>query len=349
MAYRVVVTALNQYDQLESLELWRDAPDAQRREVVVSLGRTALLVKDLNDNVHAHWDLYAINRLNPNQFPAVYSPGATESETIEITDPHMIEAIDVFHSISHKPARISRVRRKLMSVCVGAVIATGAYLGMTLLPDALEEQAVQVTPNVRIQAIDDKLLAEIATVSGPECDLQATTAVLARLMNAIALDASVKVSFVELGERRSVHLPGGRILLDHSLLDPDGDPELAASFVLMEFAAGRDRHLFRDLIRFAGSWHTMAFLLGRDIPTGVLQDFVPVVLAQEPSPRSLEHLLALFSNARLSSYPLAEAIGRDSPLGEALAGAGETGAQGSGDGLIVDMADWNSLRNACTR
>lgn len=349
MAYRAVVTALNQYDQLESLELWREAPDAQRREVVVSLGRTALLVKDLNDNVLAHWDLHAINRLNPSQFPAVYSPGATESETIEITDPHMIEAIDVFHSISHKPVRISRIRQKLMFMCVAAVIATGAYLGMTLLPNALEEQAVQVTPKIRIQAIDESLLAEIATVSGPECDLQAATAVLARLMNAIALDTSVKVSFVELGERQSVHLPGGQILLDYSLLNPEGDPELAASFVLMEFAAGRDRHLFRDLIRFAGPWHTMAFLLGRDIPAGVLQDFVPVVLAQEPSPQSLEHLLVLFSNARLSSYPLAEAIGLESPLGEALSEAEETGAQGSGNGPIVDMADWDSLRKSCTR
>ena len=185
MAYRAVITALNQYEQLESLELWREAPGAQRREVVVSLGRTALLVKDLNDNVLAHWDLHAINRLNPNQFPAVYSPGATESETIEITDPHMIEAIDVFHSISHKPVRTSRVRQKLMLVCVGAVIATGAYLGMTLLPNALEEQAVQVTPKFRIQEIDETLLAEIATISGPECDLLPTTAVLARLMNAM--------------------------------------------------------------------------------------------------------------------------------------------------------------------
>ena len=349
MAYRVVVTALNQYDQLESLELWREAPDAQRREVVVSLGRTALLVKDFNDNVLAHWDLYAINRLNPNRFPAVYSPGAIESETIEIIDPHMIEAINVFHSASHNPVKVPRIGQKLMFLCVVAVIATGAYLGMTLLPNALEEQAIQVTPKFRIQAIDETLLAEIATISGPECDLQATTDVLARLMNAIALDDSVKVSFVELGERRSVHLPGGQILLDYSLLDPDGDPELAASFILMEFAAGRDRHLFRDLIRFAGTWHTMAFLLGRDIPAGVLEDFVPLVLAQEPSPQSLEHLLALFSNAMLSSYPLAEAIGLESPLGEALAEAEETGAQGSGNGPIVDMADWDSLRKSCTR
>ncbi len=314
----------------------------------MSLGRTALLVKDLNDNVLAHWDLHAINRLNPNQFPAVYSPGATESETIEITDPHMIAAIDVFHAIGHKPMRSSRLRLKLALACFATIIATGAYFVMTLLPNALEDQAVLVTPQVRIQSIDESLLSEITKTNGPECDTQVTATVLGSLTSAIALDAGVKVGLAELGERQSVHLPGGKILLDYSLLGPNSDPELAAGFVLLEYAASRDRRLFRQLIRFAGSWHTMAFLLGRDIPERVLHGFTPKILAQNPSPQSAERLLALFTDAGLSSIPLAEAIGLETPLGAALAEAEETGAQGSGNGPIVDTADWNLLRESCS-
>ena len=280
-------------------------------------------------------------------FPAVYSPGATESESIEITDPHMIAAIDVFHAISHKPMRNSRLRLKLALACLVAIIATGAYFGMTLLPNALEDQAVLVTPQVRIQSIDESLLSEITRTDGPECDTQVTAAVLGTLKSAIALDAGIKVGLAELGERQSVHLPGGKILLDYSLLGPDSDPELAAAFVLLEYAASRDRRLFRQLIRFAGSWHTMAFLLGRDIPERVLHEFTPKILAQSPSLQSPERLLALFTNAGLSSIPLAEAIGLETPLGEALAEAEETGAQGSGNGPIVDTADWNLLRESC--
>ena len=329
--------------------MWREAPDAQRREVVLSLGRTALLVKDLNDNVLAHWDLHAIDRLNPNQFPAIYSPGATESETIEITDPHMIDAIDVFHAISHKPMRRSRLRKRFAFACFAVIIATGAYFGMTLLPNALEDQAVLVTPQVRIQSIDNSLLSAISMVDGSECDSRISAVVLGTLTGAVALDTRIKVGFAEIGERQSVHLPGGMILLDRSLLGPDSDPELAASFILLEHAASRDRRQFRELIRFAGSWHTMAFLLGREFPARVLHEFAPKILAQSPSLEGSEHLLALFSNAGLSSIPLAEAIGLESPLGEALSQAEETGAQGSGNGPIVDMADWNLLREACNR
>ena len=343
-----MATALNQYDRLESSELWRESPNAQRREVVVSLSRTALLVMDLNDNVLAHWHLHAINRLNPNRRPAIYSPGTTESETVEITDPHMIAAIEACNVGGGRTRGSgSRLRQRITYGCLAATVAALAYFGTTWLPGAVENQAVKVTPQVRIEAIDESLRAEIVGSNGPECDTQVATAVLGAMTGALALNTRVTASFVELGDRQSVHLPGGQILLDFSLLDDKNDPELAASFVLLEHAASSDRRQFRDLVRFAGTWHTIAFLLGKDLPAGVLRDFAPILVAQPPSPQNPEHLLKLFSNAGLSASPLAEAIGIDTPLGEALAAAEETAAQGSADGPIVDMKDWQELRQAC--
>jgi hypothetical protein len=40
------MTALKKYQKLESSGLWRDAADAQRREVVVAFGEASLILSD---------------------------------------------------------------------------------------------------------------------------------------------------------------------------------------------------------------------------------------------------------------------------------------------------------------
>ena len=49
------MTALDSYDRLEAAGLWRAGADAQRREVVVSIGDATLKISDMSDTVLAHW------------------------------------------------------------------------------------------------------------------------------------------------------------------------------------------------------------------------------------------------------------------------------------------------------
>ncbi|HEX9857058.1 MAG TPA: hypothetical protein VGA75_01800, partial [Paracoccaceae bacterium] len=59
------MTALKKYQKLESPGLWRDTPDAQRREVVVNFGEASLVLSDpRNDSALSHWSLPAVERLN---------------------------------------------------------------------------------------------------------------------------------------------------------------------------------------------------------------------------------------------------------------------------------------------
>jgi len=43
------MTALSKYDRLEATGLWRADPEAQRREVIVSIGNATLVIADIND------------------------------------------------------------------------------------------------------------------------------------------------------------------------------------------------------------------------------------------------------------------------------------------------------------
>ena len=61
------MTALQKYERLEATGLWRETPDGQRREVVVSIGDATLVISDLNDTALTHWSLAAVERGPDNQ------------------------------------------------------------------------------------------------------------------------------------------------------------------------------------------------------------------------------------------------------------------------------------------
>ena len=88
------MTALDRYVRLESDALWRAAPDAQRRDVLIAFGDATLVISDQAGRPLAHWSLPALIRQNPDKNPAVYVPDEDGSELLEISDATMIDAIE---------------------------------------------------------------------------------------------------------------------------------------------------------------------------------------------------------------------------------------------------------------
>ena len=80
---------------IRSYYVWRQTPEAQRREVIVSFGDATLIIAD-GRSAHAltHWSMPALVRLNPGKRPAVYAPAEDGSEELEIEDATMIAAIE---------------------------------------------------------------------------------------------------------------------------------------------------------------------------------------------------------------------------------------------------------------
>ena len=55
------MTALDRYVRLEAVGLWREAPGAPPREVVVSFGNATLLLTDLEERPLGHWALAGVS------------------------------------------------------------------------------------------------------------------------------------------------------------------------------------------------------------------------------------------------------------------------------------------------
>ena len=135
------MTALEQYTRLETLGQWRESPEAEPKEVIVSFGNATLLLSDVNENPLGHWAMAATLRISLDGSRAVYTPDTEDYETLEIDDAQMVEAI----------AQVSRVvtasKRKTPWLRWGYV-ALFLSIGIVMVqatPDLLREQAVRMT------------------------------------------------------------------------------------------------------------------------------------------------------------------------------------------------------------
>ena len=86
------MTAFDSYLRFEALGLWREHPGAVPREVVVSLGRSTLLLRGIDETTLGHWALAGIVRHGRDGEAIVYATTADAAETLAIRDPDMVAA-----------------------------------------------------------------------------------------------------------------------------------------------------------------------------------------------------------------------------------------------------------------
>lgn len=260
------MTALVGYERLESGGIWKASPDAQRIDVAVSFGDATLVFKDQAGRPLTHWSLPAIERLNPGQRPAQFSPDGTAAETLEIDDDVLIEAIEkVRKTLRKRQANPGRLRTV---IALGLLVAMGAVIFL-LLPDVIRRQTLAVvTPTARAE-IDAKLLAEFERLTGPSCRGTQARAAIGELSAKVNLDAPINVLPGELA--RPIALPGGTVLLDKAMVEIPEDPAATAGYVLLARAIAKDNDPLTELLDNASLSDAMHLLTRGTLPPEAVQ------------------------------------------------------------------------------
>ena len=335
------MTALSKYDRLEATGLWRSTQDAQRREVVVSIGDATLVISDLNDRAKTHWSLAAVERAADVEGRAVFHPDGDPGETLEFApdEAEMITAIDTLRqAVARARPRPGRLRWLGAAVSVSAVAALGVFW----LPGALVDHAMRVVPPVKQAEIGDALLARIERVSGPPC----RTAEARSALTALAGRTGVaRVLILPGGVREALSLPGGTVLLNRTLIEDFEEPDVAAGYVLVEQVRSMETKPLRALLEHAGTRATATLLTTGALPPKALDAYSEAQLASPTSMLPPEAILPAFTAAEVRSTPYARArdiSGEETlELIEADPMAGRTG-----DPIMRD-SDWLQLQAIC--
>ena len=270
------MTVLSKYQRLECPGIWHPAPDAQRQDVFVSLGKASLIVQDANDVALTHWSLPAVERLNPGVRPALYRPGPDAEELLEIDDDTMIDAIrTVGRSLVR--ARPGRLRRAVLGVSVLCAMV----LGVWWLPGALTRHTAALMPAGLRGEIGQRLLRELEPYVGRPCTARGGLAALGVMNDRLFPDGGWSIVVVPGGPAASALLPGRMIVLRRDTIDAAADPEALADVILQEAARLGANDPMLQMMTDTGLGATFDLLTRGVVSVETLRDYAARVLVAE--------------------------------------------------------------------
>lgn len=339
------MTALSKYQRLEAAGFWRPALEAQRADVVVSIGDATLTISDMQDRALAHWSLAAVERANPGQRPAIFHPDGDPGETLELgeDEAEMIRAIEKLRgAIARGRPHPGRLRLVMLLASVAVLVGLGVFW----LPDAARDHAVRVVPQVKRTEIGTRLLTHVQSVTGPPCRAGDGEQVLVRLARRIpSPHGPGQVLVVRDGVTPAAHLPGGTVLLNRSLVEDHEDPDVVAGYLVAERLRAELGDPLRDVLEHGGLSASLRLLATGSLKDETLRSYAKALLTQQPAPLKDDVLLAGFNvwKIRARPYAYAEDLSGETTLGliEADPFANEAPP------AVLSDADWLRLQSIC--
>ncbi|SMO96100.1 hypothetical protein SAMN06265173_13141 [Thalassovita litoralis] len=340
------MTALQKYQRIEASGLWRPNAQAQRREVIVSIGDATLVITDTKEQALAHWSLAAVARANPGDLPAIYHPDGDPDEVLELSanETQMIDAIEKLRQA------INRTRPKpgrLRLYILGGVITLALALAVFWLPGAMLNHAARVVPDAKRSELGDRLLGHAQRVTGQACQTPAAETALRALARRVAVqDTHVsRIVVMRSGVSETVLLPGRILLISRRLIEDYEDPGVAAGFITAELVRSRQDDPLKQLLSAGGFLETLRLLTTGTLPDDALAAYAETVLSQPRSPIPDDALLVGFAAAQLSSTPYAYAL---DVSGEATLPLIEADPMRTRPvPTILNDADWVRLQEIC--
>lgn len=339
------MTALDEYQRLEASGLWRATPDAQRTEVIVSIGDATLIITDLREQPLAHWSIPAVERANPGRRPAIYHPDGDPGETLELSEneKEMVTAIEKLRTaVERRRPHPGRLRLLTFLVSMAAVVAVMVFW----LPGAMRAHAVSVVPDVKRAEIGHSLLDIMQRITGPACRDANGTAALTQLANRLpASNGPGRIIVVRGGVTGATHLPGGTILINRALVEDHEEPDVVAGYIVAERLRSERYDPLDKLLEHQGFWASFQLLTTGEVEPDILQAYAQHLLTGDKPALPDTVLLSGFKawSVRSTPYAFAVDISGETTLGLIEA---DPFAQGTPDPVLSD-ANWVRLQGIC--
>ena len=337
------MTALDKYSRIEAEGLWRQGPDSQHRNVIISIGNATLVITDMQDRPLTHWSLAAVARENPGKQPAVYYPDGDRHERLEIpeSEKEMVEAIEklrlVIDKRRPKPGRL----RLLISLSVAILISA---ITIFWLPQAVKNYANRIVPDIKHKEIGLELLQLITEFTGKPCDSPFANNSLS-ILSEKTVGPSGTVYILPLGLDYTAHLPGNIILASRELVEDYEDPDVMAGFILAQKVRYDQSAIFKDMLNSVGTFATFRLLTTGKLPKDSLKSYSKSVLLQPSLNVKDSDIIKIFHNKNLRLTPYAYAV---DVTGEKTYRLIEADSVANVEFLpVLSDGDWIQLQNIC--
>ncbi|GGL66726.1 hypothetical protein [Wenxinia marina] len=304
----------------------------------VAFGEATLVVMDGAGRPLTHWSLPAVERMNPGERPAIFAPDGAGTETLEIDDREMIEAIEtVRRTLEKRRARPGRLRQ----TAIWGTVAAAALIVVFWLPGALLRQALSSVPPVKRSEIGATLLGHLQRATGPACRNPLGVEALGRLQTRVlGEDAPGQVVVVPGRLPGALYLPGGIIVLSREMVEGAPEGAVVAGHILAAAVSRTEADPLAPILRAAGTRATVTLFTTGDLPETALVDQAQRLLTNPPPRAGADDLAAAFEVTQVPLAPWAEAVGDD-----ALAASDPLAGRSPPE--VMSDGDWVSIQGIC--
>ena len=267
------MTAIKKYTRLEASGFWRESAKSPQIEVLISFGKTSIILSDYKDNPLTHWSLAAIKLISHNKFDAVFSSDLENGESLKIYDTNMIEAFLLFKKKEKKEVKSSK------SIFLAGTISLIILLALFVL--FLPSKIKNITGSIISKAHEAQLVApfliEHIAENGPLCSSPKTDKILQLILDLVQKDISLlSVRVLQSQKMNMLHLPGGSILISDAFLRKANNERSLVELLERELLKGLERKPLKTLINEQNLFNLIKFMLGfqRDLPLKQVNSFL---------------------------------------------------------------------------
>ena len=337
------MTALDKYQRIEALGLWRNDSASQRKDVFISIGETTLLISDMQERPLAHWSLAAIERANPGKFPAIYHPDGGQEESLELnsSEGDMIDAIEKLRSV------IARRRPHPGRLRTGIFLGIFSIVFLTLIfwmPLAVRNYTAEILPEVTHIEIGNKLFEHLKRVTGPTCEADFSKTSLKNLSERLFTEKT-SIFIVPDGIKTTINLPGNILLANRNLVEDFEDPDVLAGFLIVEKLRSQTYNPIEELLQNISLISTFRLLTTGLINDETLMDYADYLVTKPQEFIQSQEIIKAFHDSKLSLLPFAKAIDITGEGSLELIEADEI--RKSPVETSLPDASWVSLQNIC--
>lgn len=331
-----------QFDRLESLGLWKETDTSQKREVIVSFGKSSLVLYDTRNFPLTHWSFAALRCIHKKDGRMIYTPDQNSFETLEISDDTMNRAVQrVCKAVYHPKPRRGRIR----ILFFGLVLICLGVLSKYWLPEALARHTSNLITQSKAQEIGKDMAAIIQTQIGPFCQSPQFEGIIRKLENRLQLENKFTLYIAHLNTRKSLYLAGGIIVVDRSLIGSFSQSDILAGYILMEQVLHSEMPPFQRLFLKAGTIPTLRFLITGKIEYHILKTYVDMDLTGPQMLPDIKKLQVAFQAKRISSQNFARAF--DSTLKTTQVLMEENVVLDQQSQMLSDQ-EWLTLQSVCS-
>ena len=339
------MTALEEYQRLEAVGLWRADSNDDGKEVVVKFGKATLVIEASADAPLAHWSLPALHERSRTSERTIYSPDDESAETLTIEDAEMQSALSRVLA-GRRAAQSSRTKNGpglLMAVAALAI----ATFGILSLPGVLGGIAKSLIPPERARMMAEAMIPLVEDRTGPQCHTEEGRAALSKIADRLSPDAPPTVHVMDLGDLPVLTLPGRTVLISQRLAEAAASPDEFAGWVALGLHQSNEDLALERLFSAAGLTDSLRFLATGAFSAETLDGAVNRLLISNDIRRPLpfQQASAVLADAGIPADPLLDGIQREALSDGPLTIPPLEG--GTGGPLVLGDLGWVALQGIC--